>query len=185
MVHVVAESVGQNAAVAELCSATHRWSPRCDAKSEHGMLHSRLIGSKGLQQCCPCSARSGKGEQGSRHRRGGEVLMQTCRNSWEYAALSLQWTFKFKSDMQAPHWSRIGRLKRSTFPSLKGGGSVFGGGASPGLLAALAGRLVCDTYLSARELVKEVDYTLKTLARSLLQQERTDLSDVPGKNSVL
>lgn len=35
----------------------------------------------------------------------------------------------------------------------------------PGALSALAGRLLCDTYLSARELVKEVDYTLRTLAR--------------------
>jgi hypothetical protein len=34
-----------------------------------------------------------------------------------------------------------------------------------GALGAIAGRLLCDTYLSARELVKEVDYTLKTLAR--------------------
>ena len=42
--------------------------------------------------------------------------------------------------------------------------------------------MICDTYLSARELVREVDYTLKTLARSLLQQDRGELaaSDVPG-----
>ena len=47
----------------------------------------------------------------------------------------------------------------------------------------LAGRLLCDTYLSARELVREVDYTLATLSRTLLNQERQDLAaaDVPGK----
>jgi hypothetical protein len=46
----------------------------------------------------------------------------------------------------------------------------------------LAGRLLCDTYLAARDLVKEVDYTLKTLSRSLLNQERHELTaaDVPG-----
>ena len=46
----------------------------------------------------------------------------------------------------------------------------------------LAGRLLCDTYLSARELVREVDYTLATLSRTLLNQERQDLAaaDVPG-----
>ena len=48
----------------------------------------------------------------------------------------------------------------------------------------IAGRLLCDTYLSARELVKEVDYTLATLSRSLLSQERQELAaaDVPGRN---
>lgn len=46
----------------------------------------------------------------------------------------------------------------------------------------IAGRLLCDTYLSARELVKEVDYTLATLSRNLLSQERQELAaaDVPG-----
>ncbi len=45
-----------------------------------------------------------------------------------------------------------------------------------------AGRLLCDTYLCARELVREVDYTLGTLSKSLLRQERHDLpaADVPG-----
>ena len=81
-----------------------------------------------------------------------------------------------------PHWSSLGRLKRSRFPNLGGGGHAFGGGAGPGALSAVAGRLLCDTYLSARDLVKEVDYTLTTLARSLLKQDRAELapSDVPG-----
>ncbi len=67
-------------------------------------------------------------------------------------------------------------------PSLTGGGHTFGGGAGPGLQAALAGRLLVDTYLAARETVKEVDYSLATLSRSLLSQERSDLqaSSVPG-----
>lgn len=83
---------------------------------------------------------------------------------------------------QVPQWSRIGRLKREAFPKLTGGGHTFGGGAGAGALKTLAGRLLCDTYLSARELVKEVDYTLSTLAGSLLQQQRSELSsaDVPG-----
>ena len=42
--------------------------------------------------------------------------------------------------------------------------------------------LLCDTYLAARELVREVDFTLSTLARALLMEQRADLSasDVPG-----
>lgn len=50
----------------------------------------------------------------------------------------------------------MGRLKRSKFPSLAGGGHTFGGGAGAGLLSATAGRLLCDTYLGARELLREV-----------------------------
>ena len=49
--------------------------------------------------------------------------------------------------LQVPLWSRIGRLKRQVYPKLTGGGQNFGGGASPGVMSALAGRLLCDTYL--------------------------------------
>ena len=85
-------------------------------------------------------------------------------------------------DQQVPQWSRIGRLKRSTFPNLGGGGHTFGGGAGAGMMSAIAGRLLCDTYLGARELLREVDYTMTTLARIHLGQARSDLaaSDVPG-----
>lgn len=67
-------------------------------------------------------------------------------------------------------------------PHLHGGGHVFGGGASAGVLAVLAGRLLCDTYLAARELVKSIDYTLGTLATNLLGQKRSELAaaDIPG-----
>ena len=43
--------------------------------------------------------------------------------------------------VQVPNWSSLGRLKRSRFPNLGGGGQQFGGGAGPGTLsgAALAG----------------------------------------------
>ena len=86
-----------------------------------------------------------------------------------------------------PMWSRIGRLKLTKFPNLSGGGHVYGGGASQGVMTALAGCMLCDTYLAARDLVKEVDYTLKTLSRSLLKQERHELpaADVPGKHKEL
>jgi DNA polymerase alpha subunit A len=38
-------------------------------------------------------------------------------------------------------------------------------------MSALAGRLLCDTYLSAREFVKEVSYTLSSLASSQLKMQ--------------
>ena len=87
--------------------------------------------------------------------------------------------------LQVPQWSRIGRLKRASFPNLGGGGHTFGGGAGAGMMSAIAGRLLCDTYLGARELLREVDYTMTTLARIHLGQSRSDLSaaDVPGVQS--
>jgi DNA polymerase alpha subunit A len=55
-------------------------------------------------------------------------------------------------------WSKIGRLKRSIMPRLNRGVSTFGSGASPGALTCLAGRLLCDTYLTSRELLREVTF---------------------------
>ncbi|EFJ15426.1 hypothetical protein SELMODRAFT_422725 [Selaginella moellendorffii] len=72
--------------------------------------------------------------------------------------------------------SRVGRLKRSQMPRLVGGGNNFGGGAGPGVMSCVAGRLLCDTYLSSRELVKEVSYTLTQLSKSQLGKERKEIS---------
>lgn len=58
--------------------------------------------------------------------------------------------------VQSNIWSKIGRLKRSSMPKLTGGGTTFGAGASQGALTCIAGRLLCDTYLASRDLLKEV-----------------------------
>jgi DNA polymerase alpha subunit A len=81
------------------------------------------------------------------------------------------------------HWSRLGRLKRSRFPSLGGGGGAFGGGAGAGALGALAGRLLADTYLAAREYCREVSYTLTALAQRQLGLPRNEIAsaDIPGR----
>ena len=85
--------------------------------------------------------------------------------------------------LKVPHWSSLGRLKRSRFPNLGGGGHTFGGGAGAGQLSVVAGRLLCDTYIAARDLVRETDYTLTTLSRNLLGETRTELAaaDIPPK----
>ena len=52
---------------------------------------------------------------------------------------------------RTPNWSRIGRLRRTAMPRVGqgvGGRDQFTGQLTPG-------RLVCDTYLAARELVRE------------------------------
>ena len=67
--------------------------------------------------------------------------------------------------LKVPKWSRIGRIKRSRMPNLK---SSQGGGMSFGAMTATAGRLIGDTYISARELLREVDYSLASLAKTQL-----------------
>ena len=44
-----------------------------------------------------------------------------------------------------------------------------------GVLTCLAGRLLADTYVCARDLLREVEYSLASLARAHLQQERPEL----------
>ena len=99
------------------------------------------------------------------------------------AAFDLELVLHRALQLGVPQWSRLGRLRRTKPPRASSGGSgggggsggPGGGGASPQLVTALAGRLLCDTYLSSRELVREVDYTLTTMARSLLGQARSEL----------
>ena len=87
---------------------------------------------------------------------------------------------------KVPLWSRIGRLKRTRFPNLNGsGGGGYGGGASIGAMSCVAGRLLADTYLASREFIKEVSYTLTSLAQNQLKMTRHEIpsADIPGKFS--
>lgn len=83
-------------------------------------------------------------------------------------------TCKVPSNM----WSKVGRLKRSVMPKLSKGNNSSGMGATPGLMACIAGRLLCDTYLSSRELLKEVSYSLTQLAKNQLGRDRKEINPV-------
>lgn len=78
-------------------------------------------------------------------------------------------------------WSKIGRLKRSVMPKLGKGNHIFGSGASPGILSCIAGRLLCDTYLCSRDLLKEVSYSLTQLSKTQLNKDRKEIAphDIP------
>ncbi|KAJ0971998.1 hypothetical protein J5N97_019957 [Dioscorea zingiberensis] len=80
-------------------------------------------------------------------------------------------------------WSKVGRLKRSTMPKLTKGNSLYGSGASPGIMSCIAGRLLCDTYLCSRDLLKEVSYSLTQLAKTQLKRDRKEIAshDIPAK----
>lgn len=69
-------------------------------------------------------------------------------------------------------WSRVGRLNWSQWP--KGKGASLGGTteASWAERQLVCGRLVCDTYLAAKDLVKAKNYALGTLTESLLGLRR-------------
>ncbi|KFK28387.1 hypothetical protein AALP_AA8G508400 [Arabis alpina] len=77
-------------------------------------------------------------------------------------------------------WSKIGRLKRSFMPKLKGN-TNFGSGATPGLMSCIAGRLLCDTDLCSRDLLKQVSYSLTDLSKTQLNRDRKEIApnDIP------
>ncbi|KAL3682848.1 hypothetical protein R1sor_000870 [Riccia sorocarpa] len=83
--------------------------------------------------------------------------------------------------VQSKMWSKIGRLRRSQMPKLGGNGNTFGSGAGPGAMACIAGRLLCDTYISSRELLRQTSYSLTELSRTQLGRERKELApaDIP------
>jgi DNA polymerase elongation subunit (family B) len=76
-------------------------------------------------------------------------------------------------------WSRVGRLRRIPMPK---GTSGAGGRSSYMGANPTAGRLLCDTYLAARELIRETTYTLKSLAFTQLKEKRDDIDplEVPS-----
>ncbi|KAG0453481.1 hypothetical protein HPP92_024785 [Vanilla planifolia] len=78
-------------------------------------------------------------------------------------------------------WSKIGRLKRSIMPKITKGNVLYGSGASPGIMSCIAGRLLCDTYISSRDLLREVSYSLTQLAKTQLNKDRKEISphDIP------
>ncbi|WVZ14207.1 hypothetical protein V8G54_011773 [Vigna mungo] len=73
-------------------------------------------------------------------------------------------------------WSKLGRLNRSTMPKLGRRNKVFGSGGDPGIMSCIAGRLLCDTYLCSRDLLKEVSYSLSHLAKSHLNKFRKEVA---------
>ena len=70
---------------------------------------------------------------------------------------------------KVPAWSKIGRLRRTRFPKMK----QMGMGGVPA--SATAGRLVCDTYSGAKELIRQTSYSLSALAGRLLKFKRVDI----------
>eukprot|EP00960_Hanusia_phi_P020062 592676-Hanusia_phi.AAC.2 len=76
--------------------------------------------------------------------------------------------------LKIPGWSKLGRLRRTNMPKLQNNA----GGMGQSTWAeknVLSGRLVCDTYIAAKENLRETTYTLSELAKTQLQKVRFDI----------
>ncbi|XP_017283871.1 DNA polymerase alpha catalytic subunit isoform X2 [Kryptolebias marmoratus] len=76
---------------------------------------------------------------------------------------------------KVPHWSKIGRLKRSNMPKLGGRGAFAE-------KSATCGRLVCDVEISAKELIRCKSYHLTELAAQVLKVERVTVPQEDIRN---
>ena len=76
------------------------------------------------------------------------------------------------------HWSRIGRFRRTQIPNKKfdtAGASYGGSQWVPRLVTC--GRLLVDTFLSAKELIRETNYDLSHLVKMQLKKDRKDFDE--------
>ncbi|KAF9175853.1 DNA polymerase alpha catalytic subunit [Mortierella sp. AD011] len=75
---------------------------------------------------------------------------------------------------KAEHWSSLGRLRRSVWPKLQSGAGGMGDTTAQEK-SIMAGRLMCDTYLGAKEHVRVKSYSLTNLAAEFLNAHREDI----------
>uniref|UniRef100_A0A8C3S3H0 DNA polymerase n=1 Tax=Chelydra serpentina TaxID=8475 RepID=A0A8C3S3H0_CHESE len=69
---------------------------------------------------------------------------------------------------KVPHWSKIGRLRRSIMPKLGGRGGFAERNAA-------CGRMICDVEISAKELIRCKSYHLSELVHQILKTERVTI----------
>lgn len=75
-----------------------------------------------------------------------------------------------------PHWSRIGRLKKKNFPTRKADQIGYSGSSWLPRMAS-CGRLLVDTFVSSKELVRETQYDLGYLTQRQLKTERKEFDN--------
>lgn len=67
--------------------------------------------------------------------------------------------------LRVNHWSRIGRMKKNQIPTKKFDQAGGGYGGSQWIPRQVTcGRLLVDTFLTAKELIRETNYDLTHLA---------------------
>ena len=77
------------------------------------------------------------------------------------------------SYLRINHWSRLGRMKRGQMPQRK-----FDSGFHSWVPRQVScGRLLVDTFLNAKELIRETNYDLGHLTRTQLKKDRREFDD--------
>ena len=71
-------------------------------------------------------------------------------------------------------WSKIGRRRVMKMPKSQ----LYTSGKDWAIADALQGRLLCDTYLAAKDLLRETTYSLTNLAATQLKTQRVDIEPV-------
>ncbi|RLW07871.1 hypothetical protein DV515_00003617 [Chloebia gouldiae] len=79
---------------------------------------------------------------------------------------------------KVPHWSKIGRLRRSNMPKLGGRGGFAERNAA-------CGRMICDVEISAKELIHCKSYHLSELVHQILKTEKVTIlpEEIPNMYS--
>ncbi|KAI8579056.1 hypothetical protein K450DRAFT_175568 [Umbelopsis ramanniana AG] len=76
--------------------------------------------------------------------------------------------------LNTQHWHKLGRLKRSNWPKLQSGAGGSGESTFQERMI-MSGRLICDTYLAAKDLIRSKSYRMTELAQSQLKIAREDI----------
>jgi DNA polymerase Pol2 len=77
-------------------------------------------------------------------------------------------------ELKVNMWSKIGRRVQLKLPPA----SQFGNGKDWAIASALDGRILCDTFVSAKELLRETSYSLTNLTSTQLKETRDEIEQV-------
>ena len=78
------------------------------------------------------------------------------------------------AELKVKTWSKLGRRRRMDLPNK----THISTRKDLVIAEAVAGRLLCDTYLSAKELLRETTYSLTNLAATQLKTKRQEIEPV-------
>ena len=93
-------------------------------------------------------------------------------NAWGY---DIETILSRCAENKVATWSKLGRRRRMMIPKPQ----QFIKGNKDWMIAdAIAGRLLCDTYVSSKEMLRETTYTLTNLAQTQLNTQRIEIEPV-------
>ena len=81
---------------------------------------------------------------------------------------------RMKANKIELQWSKLGRLRRNKWPKMQSGAGGMGESTYQEKQIA-SGRILCDTYLAAKDLIKSKNYSLTELASSQLNFNRVEI----------